>query len=293
DVEPKQIILDLDDQPMWESDKTVAPTSNFAIIQLDVDDNFVINSTHLNMIRENNFDGYLRVDPHDHIREFLAICDMFRYGKTQREAVKLLIFPFSFCDEAKTWFNELNEESITSDDGKSTGVLHTKKSKPINQEPLSKTDFEKLMTKFLDDRRVTNKFFNVNEMISKMKQNKNNFQTIFKNMEKIDEWSKSQNVSSKQTNWTKPPPLPQAHTEHVNAVFTRSENSDDSLKIQTPPPIIVNNKSEKDRPIKTSKKGYHVVKTNKYPFREYMPMIPYPKCLRADHSHLNRIIKES
>ncbi|GJW60612.1 reverse transcriptase domain-containing protein [Tanacetum coccineum] len=99
---------------MWESAKTVAPTPNSAIIQLDVDDNFVINSTHLNMIRENKFDGYLRADPHDHIREFLAICNMFRYGKTQSEVVKLMIFPLSLCDEAKFWFNELNEESITS-----------------------------------------------------------------------------------------------------------------------------------------------------------------------------------
>ncbi|GKC32949.1 reverse transcriptase domain-containing protein [Tanacetum coccineum] len=48
------------------------------------------------------------------ICEFLAICNMFRYGETQSEAVKLLIFPFSLCDEAKTWFNKLNEESITS-----------------------------------------------------------------------------------------------------------------------------------------------------------------------------------
>ncbi|GKB61519.1 reverse transcriptase domain-containing protein, partial [Tanacetum coccineum] len=114
DVEPKQIILDPDDQPMWESAKTVAPTPNSTIIQLDVDDNFVINSTHLNMIRESKFDGYLRADPHDHICGFLAICDIFKYGETQSEAVKLLIFPFSLCDEAKTWFNELNEESITS-----------------------------------------------------------------------------------------------------------------------------------------------------------------------------------
>ncbi|GJT65204.1 reverse transcriptase domain-containing protein [Tanacetum coccineum] len=99
---------------MWESAKTVAPTPNSAIVQPKVDDNFVINSTHLNMIRENKFDGYLRADPHDHIRKFLAICNMFKYGETQSEAVKLLIFPFSLCDKAKTWFNELNEESITS-----------------------------------------------------------------------------------------------------------------------------------------------------------------------------------
>ncbi|GKD71426.1 reverse transcriptase domain-containing protein, partial [Tanacetum coccineum] len=87
DVEPKQIILDPDDQPMWESAKTVAPTPNSAIVQIDVGDNFIINSTHLKMICENKFDG---------------------------EVVKLFIFPFPLCDKAKTWFNELNEESITS-----------------------------------------------------------------------------------------------------------------------------------------------------------------------------------
>ncbi|GKB83571.1 reverse transcriptase domain-containing protein [Tanacetum coccineum] len=108
------IILDPDDQPMWENAKIVAPTPNSAIVQPDVDDNFVINSTHLKMIQENKFDGYLRADPHDHIREFLAICDMFKYGKTLSEVVKLMIFPLSLSDEAKTWFNELNEESITS-----------------------------------------------------------------------------------------------------------------------------------------------------------------------------------
>ncbi|GKB01112.1 reverse transcriptase domain-containing protein [Tanacetum coccineum] len=99
---------------MWESVKTVATTPNSAIVQPNVDENFVINSTHLKIILENKFDGTQRADPHDHIREFLAICNMFRYGKTQSEAVKLLIFPYSLSDKAKTWFKELNEESIIS-----------------------------------------------------------------------------------------------------------------------------------------------------------------------------------
>nr|GEZ02843.1 reverse transcriptase domain-containing protein [Tanacetum cinerariifolium] len=114
DAETKQLILDPDDQPMWESAKTITPTPNSAIIRSDVDENFVINSTHLKMIQENKFDGYLRAEPHDHIHEFLAICDMFKYGETQSEAVKLLIFPISLYDEAKIWFIKLNEESITS-----------------------------------------------------------------------------------------------------------------------------------------------------------------------------------
>ncbi|GJV78198.1 reverse transcriptase domain-containing protein [Tanacetum coccineum] len=39
---------------------------------------------------------------------------MFRYGETQVKLLRLLIFPFSLYDKAKTWFNELNEESIIS-----------------------------------------------------------------------------------------------------------------------------------------------------------------------------------
>ncbi|GKC20266.1 hypothetical protein Tco_1022416 [Tanacetum coccineum] len=152
-----------------------------------------------------------------------------------------------------------------SDDRKTTGVLPNKKSKTVNQEPQAKTDFEKSIIKFLDGQKVTNMFFknNVNDMILKMKKNENNFQTEIKNMEiKIDEWSKSQNISLEQTDWTEPQPAPQAQTEQVNAVFTRSGRSDDSLKTQKdpPPPIILNNKTEKDKPIKTSKKGYHVGK---------------------------------
>ncbi|GKB39256.1 retrovirus-related pol polyprotein from transposon TNT 1-94 [Tanacetum coccineum] len=76
----------------------------------------------------------------------------------------------------------------------------------------------------------------------------------------MDEWSKSQNISSEQTDRTEPQPPPQAHTEQVNVVFTGSGKSDDHLKIQKDPPpsIIVTNKIKKDKPIKTSKKGYHV-----------------------------------
>ncbi|GJX85078.1 hypothetical protein Tco_0335852 [Tanacetum coccineum] len=191
----------------------------------------------------------------------------------------------------------VHDKLYDKDDGKTIGVLPKKKSKPINQEPQSKIDLEKSMTKFLDGQRVTSKFVkhNVNDMILKIKQNELNFKTKIKNMErKIDERSKSQNISSEQTDRTDPPPPLQAHTEHVNVVFTGSGKSDDSLKIQKdPPPIIVYNKTRKDRPIKTTKKGYHVVKTNEYPFREYIPKIPYLQAFKVDHSHLNSIIKES
>ncbi|GJR80657.1 hypothetical protein Tco_0151442 [Tanacetum coccineum] len=110
----------------------------------------------------------------------------------------------------------IHDKLFNRDDGKTTGVLPNKKSKPINQEPQSKTDFEKLMTKFFDDQRVTN------------------------------EWSKSQNVSLEQTDRTKLQLPPQAHTEQVDVVFTGSGKFDDPSKTQkdSPPPIIVNNKKK-------------------------------------------------
>ena len=93
---------------------------------------------------------------------------------------------------------------------------------------------------------------------------------------------------------TDPPPLP-ARVEHVNAVFSVSPKSDDPSKIQRdpPPPVVVNNKIQKVKPFKTSKKNYHIVETKEYPFREYIPKIPYPQRLKVDQSHLNRVVKES
>ncbi|GJX92301.1 retrovirus-related pol polyprotein from transposon TNT 1-94 [Tanacetum coccineum] len=108
----------------------------------------------------------------------------------------------------------------------------------------------------------------------------------------MDEWSKSQNVSSEQTHRTEPQPPPQAQTEQVNAVFTRSGKSDDSLKTQKDPPpsIIVNNKIKKDRPIKTSKGNYHVVKTEEYPFRETKQPIDVPISTRKPIRTMNEFV---
>nr|GEV63547.1 protein FAR1-related sequence 5 [Tanacetum cinerariifolium] len=238
---------------MWESAKTLAPTPNSATVRPDVDDNFVINSTHFKMIWENKFDCYLRADPHDHIRKFLVIRDMFKYGETQsyqnqnshdsyshqshhdpndseksltelNDDVKNDLEDFKNCIRS---MRTVHSKLFDRDDGKTAGVLPNKKSEPVNQEPQSKTNLEKSITKFLDSQRVANMFFknNVNDMILKMKQNEKNIQTKFKNMEtKIDEWEKSQNISLEQTDMIEPPPSPQTQTEQVNAVFTGSRN---------------------------------------------------------------------
>nr|GEX62115.1 UBN2 domain-containing protein [Tanacetum cinerariifolium] len=71
---PPITVIDPDDQPIWSSTRTVAPTPSYAIVQLPISDNF-------------------------HIKE---------------EAVMLRTFPFSLSREAKIWLNELDEGTITS-----------------------------------------------------------------------------------------------------------------------------------------------------------------------------------
>ncbi|GJX70488.1 reverse transcriptase domain-containing protein [Tanacetum coccineum] len=68
----------------------------------------------MQMIWDNQFDGRIRSDPHRHVADFLKITNLFQYGENQEEVVMLRTFPFSLCEEAKTWLNELNERTITS-----------------------------------------------------------------------------------------------------------------------------------------------------------------------------------
>ncbi|GJR83522.1 reverse transcriptase domain-containing protein [Tanacetum coccineum] len=107
-------VIDPDDQPMWSSTRTVAPTPSTAIVQLLMSNNYHIKGTHMQMIRNNQFDRRIRSNPHRHIANFLEISSLFQYGENQEEAVKLRTFPFSLSGEAKTWLNELDEGTITS-----------------------------------------------------------------------------------------------------------------------------------------------------------------------------------
>ncbi|GJT07216.1 hypothetical protein Tco_0841678 [Tanacetum coccineum] len=111
---PLVTVIDPDDQPMWSSTKTVALTPSFAIIQLPISNNFFIKGTHLQMIRENQFDGRIQSNPHRHVADFLEISNLFQYDENHEEAVMLRTFPFLLSREAKIWLNELDEGTITS-----------------------------------------------------------------------------------------------------------------------------------------------------------------------------------
>ncbi|GJS58743.1 hypothetical protein Tco_0653527 [Tanacetum coccineum] len=97
-----------DDQPMWGINRAVAPTPRAAIVTIHLEDNFIVKGHHLSMIKDRQFDGRSLADPHKHIAEFVEICEMFRYGNTNTDAMKLKLFPSSLAGEAKIWFNELS-----------------------------------------------------------------------------------------------------------------------------------------------------------------------------------------
>nr|GEV69657.1 reverse transcriptase domain-containing protein [Tanacetum cinerariifolium] len=81
----------MDDEPMWAADRVVAPTPGSAITIHDTLNEFTVNGNHLTLLKENQFDGKIKTDPHKHIHEFLGICDMFKYRDTVNEVVRLMI----------------------------------------------------------------------------------------------------------------------------------------------------------------------------------------------------------
>ncbi|GJU23849.1 reverse transcriptase domain-containing protein [Tanacetum coccineum] len=99
---------------MWGNNRAVAPTLKAAIVTVDLGDNFTVKGHHLSMIKDRQFDGLSRADPHKNIAEFVEICGMFRYVNTNVDAIKLKLFPSSLAGEAKIWFNELSPGVITT-----------------------------------------------------------------------------------------------------------------------------------------------------------------------------------
>ncbi|GKC38351.1 reverse transcriptase domain-containing protein [Tanacetum coccineum] len=113
----------MDDEPMWATDRVVAPTPGSAITIPETANEFAIKGNHLTLIKGNQFDGKTKTDPHKHIHKFLRICDMFKYRDTKNEAVRLMMFPLSLTGGAKTWLDELNEGTIKTCDELRTAFI--------------------------------------------------------------------------------------------------------------------------------------------------------------------------
>ncbi|GJR09916.1 reverse transcriptase domain-containing protein [Tanacetum coccineum] len=113
----------MDDEPMWAVNRVVALTPGSAITIPETANEFSIKGNHLTLVKGNQFDGRTKTDPHEHIHEFLRICDMFKYRDTENEAVRLMMFPLSLTGEAITWLDELNEGTIKTWDELRTAFI--------------------------------------------------------------------------------------------------------------------------------------------------------------------------
>ncbi|GJY40152.1 hypothetical protein Tco_0427422 [Tanacetum coccineum] len=91
-----------DDEPMWSADRVVALTPGPTIAIPATANEFAIKGNHLTLVKGNQFDGRIKTDPHKHIHEFLSVCDMFKYGATENEAVRLTMFPISLTEALNT-----------------------------------------------------------------------------------------------------------------------------------------------------------------------------------------------
>ncbi|GKA17991.1 reverse transcriptase domain-containing protein [Tanacetum coccineum] len=103
-----------DDRPMRGNNRAVSTTPGSVIVAVDLGENFTVKGHHLSMIKDRQFDGRARANPHKHIVKFIEICKMFRYGDTNVDAIKLKLFPSSLSGDAKFWFNELSPDVITT-----------------------------------------------------------------------------------------------------------------------------------------------------------------------------------
>ena len=61
-----------------------------------------------------SFYGLENEDPYNHLNDFHAICQPFKYENFLNEDVKLILFPVSLKDRACLWFNTIPANSITS-----------------------------------------------------------------------------------------------------------------------------------------------------------------------------------
>nr|GEW65932.1 reverse transcriptase domain-containing protein [Tanacetum cinerariifolium] len=86
-----------------------APTEGYRdaiVIPAILAKNFELKVGLLSLITSSQFHGFERDDPHSHIRWFNNITSTLKYKNVPHDAIKLMLFPFSFEGAARTWLEK-------------------------------------------------------------------------------------------------------------------------------------------------------------------------------------------
>ena len=102
------------DTPMINNVRAAVTTPGSAITAQVLGNGFSVKGHHMQAIRDNQFDGVLRADPHKHLCDYEDLSSHFHYGANISDVVKLTLFPLSLTGEAKTWFKSLPAGTIAT-----------------------------------------------------------------------------------------------------------------------------------------------------------------------------------
>ncbi|GKE65279.1 reverse transcriptase domain-containing protein, partial [Tanacetum coccineum] len=88
-------------------------------------EHFELKHSLINLVTSKQFFGFVKGDPHAHIRYFNQITSTLKYKDMPEESIKLMLFPFSIDGPARTWLDKEPPRSIlTWDDLVSKFINH-------------------------------------------------------------------------------------------------------------------------------------------------------------------------
>ena len=77
--------------------------------------NFELKHRLIQMIQSSySFGGLPSEDPNEHILRFVEVCNTQKYNGVPKEALRLMLFPFSLNGKARAWLNSLPRDSVTT-----------------------------------------------------------------------------------------------------------------------------------------------------------------------------------
>ena len=100
---------------------------------------FEIKPQFISMIERKQFGGNRNEDPNRHYQDFCQYCSTIRQKGVTQDQIREILFPFSLCDKAKTWFNGLDRTANNVTDWNSLALAFYKKYYPPEKTALMRS----------------------------------------------------------------------------------------------------------------------------------------------------------